>query len=186
MKVFAILVLLAGCSVNRKSDQFACGSNGDCKDNRICDRGFCIEQSCPSPCTSCDNVAMTCEVDCAGRSCGTVHCPSGYTCTINCEGNNACNSVQCGDGTACTVTCDGVMACRRIDCGTKACNITCGATANSCPNIGCSDSCKCDVSCNGANVCGSMSCPDNGTLCTQGGVAGAPCSSSFAPSCSSC
>ena len=185
MKVIAILVVvLVGCSVNRKSDHFSCGSNGDCMDNRICDRGFCVEQECPSPCTSCDNVAMTCEVDCSGHSCGNVHCPDNYNCTVNCTGNNACTSVTTSNGTGLTVTCSGNQACRRIDCGTKECNITCGT--NSCPNIDCSNSCKCDVGCNGANACGSMSCPDNGTLCTQGGVSGAPCSSSFAPACSSC
>ena len=183
MKLAILLVALAACSVSRKTEQLACTSNAQCMGGRTCDRGYCVEQNgCPSACTSCDKGAMTCLIDCSGGSCGGVHCPDGFACTINCTGNGACNNVDCTDGTGCQITCLGNQACKRIDCGAAKCEVMCGP--NGCNNLDCSSSCQCDVICpNG--TCGT-SCPmGDSTLCTQSGSDDTACSSVM-PGCSHC
>ena len=184
MKLAILVLALAGCSVSRKSEQFACTTSVECKDGRTCDRGYCVEQAaCPSPCNSCDMSSMTCNINCSSGSCGGVHCPDGYNCTIMCTGNNACNSVDCSDGTSCAISCIGNQACRHVDCGNARCMITCGA--NGCNNVDCSSSCQCDVVCPSGNC--NTSCPSStgGTLCTQNGSDDTACSSAM-PGCAHC
>ena len=131
--------IIAACLVDRPSTSFECSTQADCTDGRSCTGGYCVVSECPSDCTSCDEAAMTCQVQCTGADdCnGTIDCPSGWTCTINCVGDGACNDIQCASGLKCVITCTGDNACEDVDC---------------------SDACACDLACIGA-ACGSMSCP---------------------------
>lgn len=192
------LVGAASCLVDRRSSDYACDSDDDCKafpDHRVCDEaaGFCVPEDCPAACNAgCDNTAKTCDVMCASAgSCDTVDCPDGYTCTINCVSNNACGDIDCSDAAACTITCNGNHACGDVDCNggsnSPACMVTCngnnacgdvrsngrfgvGCTGfNGCGDIDCADSCACTAVCNGGNTCGTVTCPAG---CTQGAGCG--------------
>lgn len=165
-------LLCAACFVERPSQSFECSDNADCSgfaENRQCRSGYCVVPNCPSDCTSCDEEAQTCLVECSSSaSCGNVICPSGWDCTINCIGGNACNDVDCFSGSRCAITCSGTDACRTVDC---------------------SSACKCDLAC-AAGACDTPDCPTvgNGTnqvQCTADGSPTGTCDSS-PPGCTSC
>lgn len=192
------LCLFAACTVDRKTEQFACGDGDSCPSGRHCVDGYCISgatdggpgqdsNNCPSPCDSCDIAARTCQVLCdSANECSSIVCPAGYTCAISCLSNSACNFVNCDQAAACTVTCSGNRACGAITCGAGPCDVTCTST-NSCDAISCSDSCRCDVDCNAGN-CGALACPggSGAQSCTTDGNFGSPCSSSAQDGCNTC
>ena len=178
---------LAGCSVHRQSESFACSNNGDCGSERTCDRGFCVERECPGECSSCSIGNRTCRIECTGnRPCAAVRCPAGFECTIRCNQAGACGDVDCTEGESCDIDCSGPASCSAIRCGKQACSIDCSGIA-SCPLIDCVDSCRCDVDCNNATACPIVSCPSfPGTLCTDHGEPGAACDSSVSVVCDTC
>lgn len=162
----SVLVIVA-CTVNRPSDSYTCATDTDCTDNRHCSSGYCVIQNCPSDCTTCNETAKTCTMECSNAdSCGNVNCPTGWTCTINCIGDGACNDVSCAGGSKCSINCSG---------------------AGACADISCRDACKCDLQC-ASGACAAISCPTGATpndKCTTDGSIGSPCLSSPA-GCTKC
>jgi hypothetical protein len=152
-------LVIVACTVSRPSDAFTCATDADCMDNRKCDGGYCVEQNCPSDCTSCSESAKTCTMECSSANdCGSVTCPNGWSCTINCIGGGACNDVTCAGGSKCSINCSGAGACN---------------------DISCKDACKCDLQC-ATGACDTITCPAAaaGEKCTTDGAVGSPCLSS--------
>ena len=167
-------IVFAACFIERPSETLECSSNDDCvgfADNRQCQSGYCVVPNCPDDCTSCDEAARTCNVDCTSdeRCSGTITCPSGWSCTINCDGEGACDDVQCNSGSRCNITCSDTGSCDHVDCN---------------------DACQCDLAC-ALGACDSFSCPTRGNganqvTCTQDGTTATPCDSARAASCAGC
>jgi hypothetical protein len=189
--------VVASCFVSRKSVDYECSSDTDCDGGRTCDRGYCIAaaatpdastNTCPAVCNGgCNTSLKTCMVQCVDfGDCDDITCPSGYACIINCLADNACDNVTCTAATSCTINCATTNACEDIRCGSGvACNVTCGA-AGACGLVDCTNACKCDVTCATGN-CDMMSCPKRGNdQCTETGMVGAACDSSFSPACAAC
>ncbi len=159
--------VVAACLVDRPSTSFQCQTQADCGDGRVCTDGYCVVSSCPDDCTSCDEGAKTCQVNCtsADDCAGTIDCPSGWTCTISCIGGGACNDIRCGGGSRCDITCTG---------------------DNACDDITCDNACACDLTCVG-DACNSWSCPSVGANeCSTDGTVDTPCDSSRMGSCAKC
>lgn len=167
-------IAIAACFVDRPSEALECASDADCTDlgeNRQCEGGYCVVPNCPDDCTSCDEAARTCNVDCTtdARCNGTVTCPSGWTCTITCDGEGACDDVQCSSGSRCNIACNGTDACDFIDCD---------------------NACQCDLACV-PGACDGFSCPTRGNganqvTCTEDGTTATACDSARAASCAGC
>lgn len=174
--VLGIAVAVLGCSINHRSDQYACTVTSDCEPGRVCDNGYCVVSgggggldapradapkpdidaavSCPMPCTSCDMEAKTCTIDCEKTSCSSeIACPPGYKCNVLCNTDDSCRAgVSCEKSTSCTVECSGSRTCRDVVCGPGPCAVTCSG-ARSCRDVACGDSCACDVTCTGFQSC---------------------------------
>lgn len=176
----ALLALLAitlgGCWVDRRTSDFACGSDVDCvgfMPQRVCDTdiGYCVPganpNDCPLECNAgCDKAAMTCIVACGSGDCDDLTCPAGYDCTITCSGGNSCNNIDC-DGRNCTIVCSGSSACNNIDCNDGKCSVECSG-GNACDNVDCSSSCGCNVVCTNPSSCDSVSCPADACISSLG------------------
>jgi hypothetical protein len=166
--------LIAACLIDRPSESFSCTSTADCAGldgNRVCETGYCIVQNCPEDCTTCDEDARTCMVECnSPDDCDdTITCPSGWSCTINCNGDSACNDISCTNGSRCAINCNG---------------------PNACDAIACDNACECDLAC-ASGACDSFSCPTRGNganqvRCTEDGTTATPCDSARAASCAGC
>ena len=117
---------------------------------------------CPSICTSCDLGSHKCKIECNlnPSSCnGTVTCPDGFDCNIDCNTPNACrNGVDCTNAAACAITCVGTGSCRGLQCGDGPCSVFCTGSS-SCRGIACNGSCACDVECGSISLCQDISCP---------------------------
>ena len=171
--LFAVAFIVA-CFVDRPSEQLECATDNDCTgydELRKCTGGYCVVPQCPSDCTACDEAAKTCQVDCSSTDdCeGTIDCPAGWYCTINCVGTGACNNINCASNARCTIACSG---------------------SDACGDVQCSNACQCDLDCP-TGSCGSMSCPQvggggNPVRCTAGGASGAECDSTVDSRCASC
>lgn len=198
----AALLVLASCTVDRKSTVLACTMQSQCTDGRICDQGYCVLPSgtnpqdgghdgpqqldssgCPGECTSCDIAASRCEIDGFGGA--NLACPAGWNCTIECLGTAVCGTIACDQAASCDVSCIGSAACGAITCGAGRCQADCQG-AGACASVDCEMSCRCDVSCPTGD-CGQLMCPQRpgGTYCTSDGTAGRPCKSA-AGQCHSC
>jgi len=181
--VTALFAMLAACAVHRQSEPYACTTNRDCKEPRVCAEGYCVDRltgTCPAPCTSCDLTTMSCDVECgAAQPCGDVRCPAGFNCTVKCS-SGGCGAIDCAQASACTVTCTGAAACGEIQCGSARCAASCSG-ARACSSIDCGASCACDVACNGS-ACPIQTCP---VLCSVATGAGPVCSST-PPGCDQC
>jgi hypothetical protein len=178
--------VLAACSVDHRSDQFACDADNPCPTGRVCDRGLCVDDGgpdasptdvpdaspgtpdgerpdpCPPECTECNPDELTCLIDCGGDACGDdepVVCPEGWNCFILCDDDNTCrDGVDCGAAASCTISCGGDGSCRQLDCGSGPCTVKCDGQ-NSCRGVECRFSCACDVTCDGPGACGeSVAC----------------------------
>lgn len=181
----ALALVLAACSINHRSGDFACTTQADCKAGLVCldsvcvapDSGGTVDASpndgggnvCPAQCTSCELGGKTCVIDCAvnPERCRTqITCPVGLSCNVKCSGQNDCRSgISCTGAKACTITCSGSGSCRDIACGSGACTVDCSGVS-SCRNVSCGGSCACDVSCGGPVSCsGGLSC--RSAACTQ-------------------
>jgi hypothetical protein len=177
MKVALLgLIFFAACSVQHRSDEYACTKQSDCNSGRTCVGGFCVAQGgngpdakidgpsmgsgdasngCPTGCSACNPAQHTCTIDCRSSNCnGAVACPAGYRCDIMCDTDNSCrNGVDCTAGLACNVTCSGGNTCHNVTCGLGPCDINCSG-ASSCKGVACNSSCACDVTCTGTQSCG--------------------------------
>jgi hypothetical protein len=166
------LAIVAGCSIDHRTDQYACSPTAPCGDGRVCDQGFCVvagtidaprgdgppssndANNCPAPCTSCNVQQKTCTVNCQLTSCASlITCPAGYKCDIQCNTDNACRSgISCQTAAGCTIECSGRQACEKVQCGPGPCAVTCSGP-NSCRDVACNNSCACDVICTGNQSC---------------------------------
>lgn len=166
--------LIVACMVDRPSESLTCSATTDCAgldDRRVCTDGYCVIPNCPDDCTECDETARTCTVECnAADDCdATITCPSGWNCTINCNGDGNCNDIACTGGSRCTINCNGPGACADIDCDSA---------------------CQCDLTC-ASGACDSFTCPTRGNggnqvRCTEDGTTATPCDSAHAASCAGC
>lgn len=162
------------CFIDRPSEELTCGTTADCaglSDRHQCMSGYCLVPNCPPSCTSCNETAMTCQVDCTTEAAcaGPITCPMGWTCTVSCVGGGACQDVECENGASCDITCSGAGACGAIQCASA---------------------CACDVAC-AAGACTSMACPERGgggnqVQCTVDGLAGTECDSARDSRCARC
>jgi hypothetical protein len=171
--VIALGVVATSCSINHRSDQYACTTNGDCEGGRICDRGYCIvpgsidaprpndgpkpnpdANNCPAPCTTCNIAQKTCTINCQTANCtNMVTCPAGYKCDIQCNVDNSCrNGINCQMAAGCNIDCTGKQSCANVECGPGACDVGCIGPA-SCRGVDCNNSCACDVVCTGSQSC---------------------------------
>ena len=199
----ATLAITGSCSIDHRSDEFACVSQSQCTGGRQCIGGYCIvpgatdagrsdgqhgtgsdgsNTGCPSACSSCNVEQKTCTIDCSVTSCtGSVVCPIGYACDVKCDTDNSCrNGVSCVGATSCTVECSGNQSCRTVECGDGPCDVTCSGQ-QSCKGVSCETSCSCQVLCTGL-----QSCPDGSVQCTSiGCISGSGCTAT-PPFCHSC
>lgn len=177
MKLVILALVLTACSVNHRSDQYACTKNTDCESGRECSiDGFCIvagtatvdapktmgdapkgdggQNNCPPGCTSCNTTQKTCTINCQQTNCsGQITCPAGYKCDIMCNADNSCRGgINCALGASCAISCDSRQSCENVTCGTGPCSVTCSGV-QSCRNVSCGQSCACDVICTGTGSC---------------------------------
>jgi hypothetical protein len=174
--LLALSLVLAGCSIQHRSDAYACTQTSECNNGRTCVDGFCVvngggvdaprpgdatmggdASSCPAGCSSCNTAQHTCTIDCRSSNCnGQVACPAGYRCDIMCDTDNSCrNGVDCQAALSCNVTCSGTSSCRNVQCGLGPCDINCSGPS-SCRGIACNSSCACDVTCTGNQSCAAL------------------------------
>jgi hypothetical protein len=188
--VVAAIAVTSSCSINHRSDSYACTQNADCDGGRVCSDGFCVTAAsavdaprgdgprgdatgCPGQCTSCNTTQRTCTINCQLTNCqNLVTCPSGYRCDIACNVDNACrNGVNCGSAAACNIDCTAKESCQGVVCGPGPCDVGCSGPS-SCRNVSCGPSCACDVLCTGnqscqQNIsCSSLACR-SGSGCTS-------------------
>jgi hypothetical protein len=182
-----LLFAVSGCSINHKSDAYACTKQSECSNGRTCSpEGFCVVSgsgidaprldapkgdgggNCPAGCTSCNVSQKTCTIDCSLTSCAAqINCPAGYHCDVQCKGDNTCRGgVSCVGALSCTVECTGQTSCRNVQCGNGPCDVMCSGQ-NSCRDVFCNASCACDVTCTGQQACtaGTLMCTS--TACRQ-------------------
>lgn len=168
------LALLAACSIQHRSGEYACTKQSDCNNGRTCTDGFCVlpggggpdapksidapshgdSASCPAGCSTCNVGQKTCTIDCRSSNCnGQVACPAGYKCDIQCDTDNSCrNGVDCTAALSCNITCSGGNTCRNVECGLGPCDVACSGVS-SCRGVACNSSCACDVTCTGNQSC---------------------------------
>ena len=125
---------------------------------------------CGPPCDDC--AASVCTVDCqAPPGCGgTINCPEGFDCQIDCLDNDSCIGVivNCPSVHECHLTCAGDDACMNlifncldgpcyincigdpqscrnttVRCGTGECSAYCPNGGASLPSVDCGSSCQC-------------------------------------------
>ncbi len=198
---FAV-VIASSCSINHKSDDYACQQQSDCDAGRECISGFCVvtgttpndaridapgdrpkdapapdSQNCPAQCTSCNTNENTCIIDCAQTDCGNdpIVCPPGYRCDIRCSTSGACDEgIDCSDAESCNITCSGPGSCQGVNCaGAADCTATCSGQ-NSCRGMLCIGG-DCDFTCNGSGSCRQLDC-DGACACDVRCGPGSDCS----------
>jgi len=180
MRFLLLLCLASACSINHRSDQFACTNVNQCDPGQRCEDGFCVGGttpgdgpdvdpdgpkpdtfSCPPQCTSCNIQTNTCNVDCGvspGTCANAINCPAGFNCNIICTRNDLCQNINCSQGESCKIDCKGNATCKNVVCGPGRCDVTCSG-GMSCPKINCESSCACDISCGNNASCIDTSCP---------------------------
>jgi len=173
--LLGLMILLGACSIQHRSDAYACTKQADCNNGRTCTDGLCVvpgsgmpdapkgvdaavhidANGCPPGCSTCNVGQKTCTIDCQSSNCnGSVACPAGYKCDIKCDTDNSCrNGVDCTAALSCNLTCSGTSSCRNVQCGLGPCDINCSGPS-SCRTISCNSSCACDVACTGNSSCG--------------------------------
>jgi hypothetical protein len=190
MRYLVLLIALASCKIDHRTDQFACESQNQCGDGQTCTDGFCITVgnpndgpdpdgmppkdafACPIQCTSCQLATMTCNVDC-GQSPATclaaINCPAGFNCNILCTRNEGCQNINCSQAESCKIECKGNTTCRNVVCGPGKCDVNCTG-GQSCRDIDCGDSCACDVACGNNATCLDITCPGAPLACSGFGL----------------
>ena len=159
-----VVAFAAGCSIDHRSDTYACTTSADCSDGRRCDNGYCIVTgSLDAP-----------RADAKKPTGDASNCPPGYKCEIECNVDNACrNGVDCTAAASCSVDCTGKGSCEGVECGPGPCDVGCSGPS-SCRGVACNNSCACDVLCTGSQSCqegiqcSSFACRStNGRGCTS-------------------
>jgi hypothetical protein len=185
------LLLVGGCSFERRTADYACNGPEDCGTGRTCDLGWCVEIggpvvdadpnapdadpnapdasmsdafACPSVCTSCDelNVCLIqCNTSDPGAPCNSA--------PIVCPPGVICKiGVDCSQSANCRVECTGDDSCAgAITCGEGPCHVECVDVNTCAEGIDCAASCSCFTDCSGFDACATPpTCP---TGCEQGG-----------------
>jgi hypothetical protein len=155
--------------------EMECTAPAYCQGNGTC--GTCLYAvppvggTCPSICDGgCTN--NVCTINCTSSECqGTVTCPPGFACQVNCSGNSSCenSNIFCPADHQCNISCSNTQACRNADlfcstngpcaatcsnqsqvcsgfilhCGTNGCSATCNGSPQF-PTMQCGASCLCD------------------------------------------
>lgn len=182
------LALAASCSIQHRSQDFACTITADCSGGRSCVAGFCVtgtgddagsgvtpgrdggtidaprshgDAGPPADAETCPSICSSCDL-------GT------HSCDIDCAvGSNRCGAggpttgsggepmpVACPPGYNCTIECTPQGSCRAITCaGAASCEIQCSA-ANSCRTVACGSG-ACDVTCSGQSSCRNVACGES-------------------------
>ena len=204
-----VIALVAGvaastssCSLEHRTDLFACTDTNQCDDGRICDEGYCVyppgqvpdasridspmdrPDGPPTPIDSrpmpdaptnvCPVQCTSCEVNQAGKK----------VCIVDCDGANddRCGSqINCPPGYVCDVRCNTQNSCRMgINCGQAAeCLIECSGQS-SCRNVLCGEG-PCDIECTGLSSCRAIGCMDS-CACDVACFGGAECTNIQCPS----
>ena len=142
---------LSGCNFDERSGTFACATQMDCSDGRVCEMGWCVVSESQVPdadlpldaampdnrCVACESGA--CSDHCAGAQCAYECAVDGCQCSFSCtEASMTCNG-----------TCNSETICN-IDCGKgRQCHATCKSGS------------ICDVDCTGVKDCKRVSCEGN-------------------------
>jgi hypothetical protein len=199
----ALVAMLAACSVERRSEQFACTEPADCESGRRCIDGWCVVEGdapivdgssggsdapadaleCPPGCTRCDGAV--CVIECTEpNSCATrIVCPPGVACRVRCTGAASCaGGVDCASAPTCQIQCATEGTCRgALLCGDGPCDISCSGGGSCIAGVSCESSCACSVTCQGSNSCSpAAACPAD--ACRSG----AGCSTDPAAACDTC
>ncbi|MFT3698435.1 MAG: hypothetical protein QM831_35150 [Kofleriaceae bacterium] len=77
---WVLLLALANCTVDRKSETLACSTKDDCDSDRTCVNDYCVKKDdtdCPDKCASCqiDDSTKSCVLSNPGND-----CPDNFTC----------------------------------------------------------------------------------------------------------
>jgi len=188
-RLLLAIALLASCTVNKRSDDFACETTADCSDGFTCNNGICVSTTppgqdggpgdpdappkpdafvCPAQCTSCKLDTHTCKVDCGASpaTCNApINCPAGFNCEIICSTPSGCANVNCSQGESCKIDCKASGTCKTVTCGEGPCEVGCDGQ-NSCRSVDCSNSCACDAQCIGLGSCAlALTCQGTGIAC---------------------
>ncbi len=189
----ACALLAAGCTIDRRSDGFACKGPQDCAPGRSCEAGWCVTLAggdastfdapvdldgtpdgppfvCPASCTRCEGGICIIECSTDGSCSDTVVCPAGVPCNVRCNGQLACQrGVNCTQASSCAIECTNGSACiGNLTCGKGRCDINCTGASSCTAGIDCGQSCACDVRCIGGGTCSpAASCP-GGAACDTG------------------
>ena len=160
-----VLALVFGlhCSIDKRSDAFACNTTADCNTGRQCIGGFCVVEGSGNPVdaphgpgidaprpTDAGSGSNTCPAACT--SCGSDN-KGGKTCTIDCTVQDCSNgTITCPAGYECTITCSNQNDCRTIDCVNSAsCDVMC-IGAQTCNRVTCGSG-ECNIQCIGQSSC---------------------------------
>lgn len=141
MRLAPLVLLLAACQIDRKSDELRCDVPTDCTGGRTCMGGWCVLDpslvpdaeppgdgtqsdadlvdaappdagTCPAPCTECSAGRCVVRCDTAGACPGPITCPANLACEVICSGDGSCGGlIDCDATCACDVTCTGAGSC---------------------------------------------------------------------------
>jgi hypothetical protein len=167
--LLVLLLVVAGCGFETRSQEYACQVAADCGDRRICRDGWCVLGSddirdagadadaptpCPAACTEC-TAAGVCRVACdRPGDCEGLVCPPGMPCAVSCTGVNSCDGIDCRAASSCAIECSRDGSCESaILCGDGPCTIACTGDDTCASGVDCSSSCECAVDCDGAGAC---------------------------------
>jgi hypothetical protein len=165
LAVFAVVVALAGCKLDRRSGAYACDTQADCDDGRTCDDGWCVEvgggdggavadadpdqpDADPNQPDAGPDAAFVCPGACSS-------CNAENVCIMACPTLGACaDQVVCPPGVACKVECEGDNSCAAgVDCTDAAsCRIECNGAGSCAQRLLCGQG-QCIVECPGTDSC---------------------------------
>jgi hypothetical protein len=172
-----LLAALGACSLERRSDSFACENQSDCGDGRTCDQGWCVETGGPTidadpNAPDADPNAPDADPNAPdGAPADAFQCPLACSscnednvCIMACAADDSCaEQVVCPPGVSCKVECEGDNSCAA--------------------GVDCTDATSCRIECNGAGACAErllcgagqciVECPGDGSC-----AAGTDCSDS--------
>ena len=165
-----VLAIGLNCSIDKRSGAFACTTNADCGDGRVCMDSFCVVETGSNP-----QMIDAARGSGSGSGSGSGHgsgsgsgsgnmCPATCTscgsngsgertCDIDCSQKNCTNgTITCPTGFACTIMCSQNNDCPTVNCSTAAaCAVTCSGDS-SCEQVTCGSG-ACDVTCSGKDAC---------------------------------
>lgn len=169
----------------------SCSQPSHCSGANVCAGDDCVACGDPGAVTGSaadcpgayDAATDTCTITCrggqSGNCSGSVTCPAGVNCIIDCTDAQSCkgSTINCTDGHSCVVNCapsSGNQSCQdaTINCGSGPCTVNCSGDQG-CDNtvVVCGVN-SCDASCNGCmNGC-SLSMVNTASSC---GVSSSGC-----------